>query len=110
MPDCYKVKIVLFRILIVILEASVVSATRHRGKICGGKRFQAGGLKSGTDFNTWVQCFAIYAAVLIAKSPERAPFLPAICLLWPNSAKGIGSRRGCCTTGSSAGRRQNWAG
>ncbi len=27
------------------------------------------------DFNTWVQCFAIYAAVLIAKSPERAPFL-----------------------------------
>ena len=48
MPDCYKVKIVLFRILIVILEASVVPATRHRGKICGGKRFQAGGLKSGT--------------------------------------------------------------
>ena len=27
------------------------------------------------DFNTWVQCFAIYTAVLIAKSPERAPFL-----------------------------------
>ncbi len=27
------------------------------------------------DFNTWVQCFAIYAAVLIAKAPERAPSL-----------------------------------
>ncbi len=27
------------------------------------------------DFNTWVQSFAIYAAVLIAISPERAPFL-----------------------------------
>ncbi len=47
------------------------------------------------DFNTWVQCFAIYAAVLIAKSPERAPFLPAICLLWPNSARLLYDRKFC---------------
>ena len=27
------------------------------------------------DVATWVQCFSLYAAVLIAKSPERAPSL-----------------------------------
>ena len=45
------------------------------------------------DVATWVQCFSLYAAVLIAKSPERAPsllsYMATICKFskrykWPS--------------------------
>ena len=32
------------------------------------------------DFATWIQCFALYAAIIIAHSPERAPGLMAYLL------------------------------
>ena len=32
------------------------------------------------DFATWIQCFALYAAIIIAHSPERAPGLMAYML------------------------------
>ncbi len=62
------------------------------------------------DFTTWVQCFAMYAAVLIAKAPERAPSLLSYMATMVNSVSGTGSLCGFYTTESSGARQPNPSG
>ncbi len=63
------------------------------------------------DFTTWVQCFAMYAAVLIAKAPERSPsLLSYMATMAQFSKRYTGSLRGFYTTKSSGARQPNPAG